>query len=204
MAFITRFSAKLHRLARLALMAVLMLAAVQGHASGIEPQKAVALFTDNRIEVSTRFSIQLSPTLEQALQNGLVLPFQLEFQLTRPRLSAWARQISDWFGPAQSLTLRLAYQTLTRQYRVSTGGLSRNFSPLHEALSALGIVSGWQILQNSDLAQDPSDFAGKIRLRLDLSQLPRPYQLAAIGQADWHLDSPWVDLSVLVAETAQP
>lgn len=203
MAFITRFSAKLLRLARLAAAALFLLAATQSHANGIEPQKAVALFTENRIEVSSRFGIILPPTLEQALQNGLVLPFQLEFQLTKPRLSAWARQLSDWFGPAETLTLRLAYQALTRQYRVSSGGLSRSFTTLNEALSALGIVSGWRILQGSSIAQDHESFAGRIRLRLDLSQLPKPYQLATIGQPDWHLDSPWVDLGILVAEVGQ-
>src|SRR5471030_2823488 len=99
MVFITRFSVKLARLLRLAALAACLLAAPLGHASGIEPQKAVALFTDNRIEISSRFSITLSPALEQALQNGLALPFQFEFQLTKPRMYAWAHQISDWFGP---------------------------------------------------------------------------------------------------------
>ncbi len=205
MVFITRFSAKLARLIRLAVLAVFLLASPLGHASGIDPQKAIALFTDNRIEISSRFSITLSPTLEQALQNGLALPFQLEFQLTRPRMHAWARQISDWFGPTATMTHRLSYQSLTRQYRVNSGGISRSFSSLSEALSVLGIVSGWQVLPDSSIAHDSKEFAGRVRLKLDLSLLPKPYQLAAIGQPEWHLDSPWIELAVTSAqEAAQP
>lgn len=204
MAFITRYFANLLKFARLATLAFVLITAAPCLASGIDSQKAVATFTDNRIEISSRFRIQLSPILEQSLQNGLVLPFQLEFQLTKPRLQAWMRQLSDWFTPTETLTLRLGYQALTRQYRVSSGGLSRTFNSLTDALTAVGIVSGWQVLADSSLAQDPHDFAGRIRLRLDLSQLPKPYQLAAIGQQDWHIGSAWIDLSVVTAEGAQP
>ncbi len=203
MVFITRFSAKLARLVRLLAVATVLLAASHGNASGIETQKAVAIFSENSIEISSRFSITLSPALEQALQNGLVLPFQLEFQLTRPRLQAWTRQLSNWFGPTEIMNLRLSYQSLTHQYRVSSGGLSRSFTSLGEALSALGIASGWKILPGSSLAEDANDFAGRLRLRLDLSKLPKPYQLAAIGQPDRHLESRWADLTVRVAEAEE-
>lgn len=203
MVFITRFSAKLARLVRLLAMAAVLLASSYGNASGIDNQKAVAVFAENSIEISSRFGITLSPALEQALHNGLVLPFQLEFQLTRPRLQAWARQLSNWFGPTETMNLRLSYQTLTHQYRVSSGGLSRSFNSLEEALSVLGIVSGWKILSSSSLADDAKDFAGRLRLRLDLSRLPKPYQLTAIGQPDWHLESRWADLTVRVAETEE-
>lgn len=200
MVFITRFSAKLASLVRLALLAAFLLAAPFGHAGGIEPQKAIAHFADNHIEISSRFSITLSSTLEHALQNGLTLPFQFEFQLTRPRMYAWAYKLSDWFGPAATVTQRLSYHVLTRQYRVNSGGLSRNFSSLAEALSALGIISGWQVLSDSSVVHDSTEFAGRVRLKLDLSQLPKPYQLAAIGQSEWHLDSSWLELTVTTAQ----
>ncbi|MDR3411589.1 MAG: DUF4390 domain-containing protein [Formivibrio sp.] len=187
------------------MLAAFLLAAAQGHASGIEPQKAVAVFSDSHIEISSRFNITLSPALEQALQSGWALPFQFEFQLTRPRIYAWAYQISDWFGPTETFTQRLSYQSLTHQYRVNSGGLSRNFSSLNEALSALGIISGWRVLIDSNVVHDGKDFAGRVRLKLDLSQLPKPYQLAAIGQPEWHLDSPWIDLTVASeSEAVQP
>lgn len=205
MDFITRFSEKLLSLVCPAALAALLLVAPFGHAGSIEPQKAVAQFIENRIEISSRFSITLSPLLEQALQNGLTLPFEFEFILTRPRLYAWAYQISSGFASTETTTQRLAYQALTKQYRVSYGGLTRYFSSLNEALSALGIISGWHILPDSNIAHDYTSFAGKIRLRLDLSQLPKPYQMTAIGQPEWHLDSPWIALSAeQAAETTLP
>lgn len=196
MDFITRFSAKLLRLLRLSALAMLLCVTAQGHASGIESRKTSATFIGNHVELSARFNVTLTPVLEQALQNGLALPFQFEFQLNRPRFRAWARHLADWFSPEESLTQRLSYQSLTRKYRVSTGGISRSFNTLDEALSALGIISGWQILTDSDNSTDHSTFSGRIRMKLDLSQLPKPYQMGAIGQSAWHLESPWANISV--------
>lgn len=205
MVFITRYFARLARHCNAAFMAVLLLVGAYAHADGIEARKAVAHISENRIELSARFAVKLSPTLEQALQNGLQLPFLYEFELTRPRLYAWARQISNGFGPTATLTQSLSYQSLTRKYRVSSGGFSRSFVSLSEALSALGIISGWYVLPDSDLAENGKRFGGRLRLRLDLSQLPKPYQMGAIGQSEWHLDSPWAELAITASdEEGQP
>lgn len=208
MAFITRFFARLVSTFSLAILVIFLIASAPARAGGIDPQKAVAVFSNDRIEIAARFQVNLTPALELALQNGLSLPFKFEFQLTRPRLRAWALQLSDWFEPAASLTQRLSYQPLTRQYRVLTGGvshISRSFNSLNEALAAVGVIGSWQVLPDSSLAHDSENFAGRLRLRLDLSQLPKPYQLAALGNSDWHLDSPWADLSVHdLSEAAQP
>lgn len=200
MAFITRFSAKLHRLIGLAAVAVLFAVSAQAKAGNIDAHKAVAFFSNDRIEISARFSINLPPALESALQNGLALPFEFEFELTRPRLYTMMRY-SLWFGPTASRTQRLSYQPLTRQYRVHTGGLYRNFKTLSEALSAVGIISGWSVLANTSVAEDSGSFAGRLRLKLDLSQLPTPYQMAAIGRSEWSLSSGWADLFVTDQQT---
>lgn len=195
MVFITQFSAKLIKGLRHAVAAACLLAIANSVAAGIQPQKATAQISENTINISARFNVNLTPTLEQALQNGLSLPFTYEFQLVRPRVYAWIRQLSDWLDPSATLTKRLSYHALTRQYRVSQNGLSRNFPTLPEALAALGIIGGWSALDSSAVARKPDDFVGRIRLRLDLSLLPKPYQLAALGQADWRLESAWIDFS---------
>ena len=68
----------------------------------------------------------------------------------------------------------------------------RNFSSLEEALAAIGNLRSWSVLDGSNIA--PDDFAGKLRLKLDLSQLPKAYQLNAIGNEAWQLDSGWSEL----------
>lgn len=205
MVFITQFSARLTKYLRQAVATACLFAMANGMAAGIHAQKAAAQITENSINVSARFNVSLTPSLEQALQNGLSLPFTYEFQLVRPRVYAWIRQLSDWFEPTATQTKRLSYHALTRQYRVSQGGFSRNFATLPEALAALGVIGGWSTLENTSAVRDPADFAGRIRLRLDLSLLPKPYQLAALGQSEWRLESAWTDFSATRSDDgAQP
>lgn len=192
MDFITRFSVKLVKALRHAAAIACFFAAAHCPAAGIVPQRAIAQVTESDIHISARFNVTLTPALEQALQSGLALPFTYEFQLVRPRFYALIRQISDWFDPTATLTKRLSYHALTRQYRVSQEGLSRSFANLPEALTALGVVGGWTVMDNGASIRDPGEFTGRVRLRLNLSLLPKPYQLAALGQSDWRLESAWL------------
>jgi len=93
-------------------------------------------------------------------------------------------------------TIRLAYQPLTRRWRVNivTGlinnsaglraTLNQNYDSLTEALSAVQRLSRWRIADNAEV--DP-DVIHKLEFsfRLDLSQLPRPFQIGVAGQRDW-------------------
>ncbi|WP_432723725.1 DUF4390 domain-containing protein [Jeongeupia wiesaeckerbachi] len=192
MASTTRFSANVLN-AVLALL--LWLAASIAFGDGIRAQSAGASYASNRVELSARFAVTLNPTLENALANGVSLPFVYEFQLTRPRGYALYRQVADWFSPTAELGYRLSYHAISRQYRLHLGSFYRSFTTLDEALSALGVVRGWSVLAGTSIADDKSDFAGKVRLRLDLSQMPKPFQLSTLGQNDWKLESPWVDVA---------
>ncbi len=186
------------RLIKLALfcMAWLLCAAVWGDAGEIKAQKAEASFGDNRIEIAARFDVALSNDLQEALKNGLSLTFVYEFQLTRPRIYSWYKQLSDGFGPNSMLSYQLSYHALTRQYRLHIGSFYRTFQTLNEALAALGIVRNWGVLNDSNIARDHNpDFAGKVRLKLDHSRLPKTYQLTALGHEEWQLESQWIDLA---------
>ncbi|GHD66696.1 hypothetical protein GCM10007350_29300 [Jeongeupia chitinilytica] len=168
--------------------------AVLGEGSNIRAQSAGANYGNNRIELSARFAVSLNPTLESALTNGVSLPFVYEFQLTRPRGYALYRQVADWFSPTAELGYRLSYHAISRQYRLHLGSYYRSFATLDDALSALGVVKGWGVLADTSIADDKSDFAGRVRLRLDLSQMPKPFQLSTLGQGDWKLESAWIDV----------
>ncbi|MFC7419770.1 DUF4390 domain-containing protein [Iodobacter arcticus] len=186
------------RLLMLALLCMgwLLCAWVWADAGDIKAQKAEASFGDNRIEIAAKFDVSLSNDLQEALKNGLSLTFVYEFQLTRPRIYSWYRQVSDGFGPNAMLSYQLSYHALTRQYRLHIGSFYRNFQSVNDALAALGIVRNWGVLNDSSLARDRNtDFAGKVRLKLDRSRLPKTYQLTAFGHEEWQLESPWVELS---------
>ncbi|MBM9887315.1 MULTISPECIES: DUF4390 domain-containing protein [Deefgea] len=190
MVFITRFFQK--RDWQYFIATLLLLCTVYVHAGSIKTLKSEVEFNNNRIELSARYAVVLSPEIESALKNGLSLPFTYDFKLTRPLLYSWYRSMADGFTPNASITYRLSYQPLTRQYRLNTNGLSRNFNTAEEALLALSILRNWSVLEGSEISAD--DFAGKIRFRLDHTQLPKSYQLTALGDEKWLLDSGWQEL----------
>ena len=48
------------------------------------------------------------------------------------------------------------------------------------------MFSRWKIAELGDL--DPeARYSIDFRFRLDVSQLPRPFQIGAVGQADWYI-----------------
>jgi hypothetical protein len=64
--------------------------------------------------------------------------------------------------------------------------LNLNFDSMQEALAAMLRISGWRI---ADAAQIDADATLKVDFRfgLDMSQLPRPFQIGAFGQSDWNV-----------------
>ena len=83
--------------------------------------------------LNATFQIELSPGLEDAVQKGVVLYFQTEFDLTRSR---WY-----WFDEKPALAqrqTRLSYQLLTQQYRIASEGFTFSAQTISEALQAVG------------------------------------------------------------------
>ncbi|WP_348945724.1 DUF4390 domain-containing protein [Chitinibacter sp. FCG-7] len=173
---------------------LLLLLSSQVQAAQIKNLKSEADVIPPRIELFAKYSITLNSDLEDALKNGLTLPFVYEFKLSKPRMYAWYRQVAEGFGPNAQLTQRLSYQPLTKQYRIATGGVARHFASLEEALMALGQIKNWSVLDGSDIAAE--DFAGRLRLRLDSSKLPKTYQVSTIGNTNWQLESGWSDIQL--------
>ncbi len=199
MVFITHFFQK--RNWQHIVATLLLLCTFYVHAGSIKTLKSEVEFSGNRIELSARYNVVLSPEIETALKNGLSLPFTYDFKLTRPLIYSWYRSMADGFTPNASITYRLSYQPLTRQYRLNTNGLSRNFNTSEEALLALAILRNWSVLDGSNIS--PENFAGKIRFRLDHTQLPKSYQLTALGDENWQLDSGWQELQRNASSAAE-
>ena len=131
------------------------------------------------------FAIDFSPRLEEAVSTGLALHFLAEFELSRPR---WY-----WFDEKVvkvSQTWRLTYHALTRQYRLSTGALHQSFASLDEALRVLSRLRNWAVIERDRVAPGES-FEAALRFRLDMTQLPKPFQLEALSNRDWVLGSDW-------------
>jgi len=166
-------------------------------ADTVSARRAEAELVDGQLAISTRFGLKLPSGLNEALVQGIPLTFRLEFELTRPRWTAYVLNVRDWFSPHASISFKLSYQSLTNRYRVSIGSFSTYYSSLNEALRAIGAIQSWRVLNEGALSGDsPDQIAGQVRLVLDISELPKPFQLNALGSPDWTLSSNWTSLDV--------
>lgn len=167
------------------LLCVLMLAfaATVAYAGSIEPKKATLSQSEDGTVLSAEFAIDLGPRLEEAVSRGVPLYFVLEFELTRPRWY-WANE----YIVNRGLTYRLSYTALTRQYRLSTGHLHRNFDTLNEALRVIAHIVDLPVAERGLLKAGETYNAG-VRLALDRNQLPKPFQVDAIANKDWQIDT---------------
>jgi len=178
--------ARAFRLAVLAALAALLWLALPVRADDIEVANARLTATDEGYALDADFEFNLNPRLEDALAKGVPLFFVIEFEAERPRWYWWNERVVQ-----KTLQIRLSYNALTRQYRVSSGGaLSQNFGSLIEAQRAVARVRDWLVLERAQVKPDET-FLIALRMRLDLSQMPKPFQVSAITNRDWVLASDW-------------
>ena len=134
------------------------------------------------------FEVELTRTLEDALNKGLPLHFIVEFELIRPRwytLYLWNKSVLEFEQP-----YRLSYNALTRQYRLSMGALHQNFDTLNDALALMGRLRR-RFLADADMLDAGKVYEAAVRMRLDVTQLPKPFQINALASRDWNLASAW-------------
>ena len=155
-------------------------------AEGIKLKSAELERLDNDWLLNATFQIELTPGLEDAVKKGVVLYFQTEFDLTRSR---WY-----WFDEKPALAqrqTRLSYQPITQQYRIASEGFTFAATSMFEALQAVGSIGGWRVIDNGQI--DPGkSYNAALRMTLDLSKLPKPFQVNALNNRDWNVTSDWV------------
>lgn len=170
----------------LCILIALSLFSAIANAEGIKLKSAELERVDNDWLLNATFKIELSPGLEDAVQKGVVLYFQTEFDVTRSR---WY-----WFDEkpamAQRLT-RLSYQPMTQQYRIASEGFTFSAKTIFEALQAVGSIGGWRVIDGGQIDASKS-YTAALRMTLDLSKLPKPFQVNALNNRDWNVTSDWV------------
>ena len=176
---------------RIALLAgFLILFAAPARADDIEVRDVRLRATDDGLVVDADFLFELTPRLAEVVANGVPLYFSVEFALTRRR---WY-----WFDEnavSKRLQLRLSYHPLSRHYRLSTGLLQQNYPTLEEALNVLRRVRSWQVAERT-IGFSDADYDAALRMRLDTSLLPKPFQLSALTSRELHLESTWTRFTV--------
>ncbi len=169
----------------LCLIATLMLSVAVAHADTITVKSAELLAEDEDYVLNAQFEFSFNPTLEEALQKGISLYFVLEFELGRPRWYWLDEKVAQ-----VSVQYRLSYTPLTRQYRLTSGMLAQQFDSLEEVERILSRVVSRPVVARNALVPGTRYDAG-VRLRLDGTLLPKPFQVNALASRDWTLQSDW-------------
>jgi hypothetical protein len=151
--------------------------------------------TEDGVYLSTVVRFDVPPVVEDALLKGIAVYFVVEADVYRDRWY-W----TDVRVASAARTLRLAYQPLTGRWRVnivpgliaSSSGLratlSQNYETMPEALSAIQRVAHWKIADASEV-EPGEQYMLNLNFWLDLSQLPRPFQIGVAGQKDWTISA---------------
>jgi hypothetical protein len=191
MVFSTPFWKKFDLAALLLAFALAVPAQLLAQTHGIDVRRAVvSTVDDHSLLLEADIDIVLSAPLEDALHKGIPLYFLLEFEMVRSR---WY-----WFNDkavSRQQQYRLQFNALTRQYRIGVGAFYQNFPTLNEALQVMSRVRRREDFEPGALSKGTSYMAG-LRLRLDTSQLPKPFNLNALGSREWNLGSDWMRWTV--------
>jgi len=180
----------MRRLALIFLLMLLTSCASVAFAGSIEAQRASIALNEDSYTLTTEFTIDLGRRLEDVVTHGIPLYFDFEAVLERPR-KYWSNE----HIATLNLTYRLSYHGLTRQYRVSrvaqraqtgSSSLYQSFSSLNEALRVLSRVHALPLVTRQAITPGET-YIARVRLSLDHSQLPKPFQIDAITDSDWRI-----------------
>lgn len=145
---------------------------------------------DDALWLSTQLKFELPPAIEDALQKGIAIFFVAEAELMRERWYWRDKKIAT-----MQRHTRLAYQPLTRRWRVNMASgeitdpvlsLNQNYESLPDALAAVQRIYRWRIADAQDIDPGVPHFV-TFRFQLDLMQLPRPLQIGTLWQSDWSI-----------------
>lgn len=183
----------LWQLRGLLLALVLLFCQTGAHAAEIDIKQASLEAVDDGYRLSAAYSFELNRSLEDALVRGVPLYFTTDVQLTRRRWY-WFDEVSI----SVSRTVRVSFNVLTRQYHASVSGqLQQSFSSLEDAMSLIRRPPRWVIADKNTLKSGDIYNVG-LRMRLDVAQLPKPFQINALNNSDWRLSSDWKEFTFKV------
>ncbi|WP_428100317.1 DUF4390 domain-containing protein [Candidatus Rariloculus sp.] len=137
--------------------------------------------------LNARLELRLSTESREALESGLPINIRVEVEIIHLR-----RFLLDRETAALTQLYRLQYHALLERYtvrNVNSGNLD-TFATLFAALNFLGRVDGLPLIDRALLDPDRR-YDIRLRVLLDMAQLPGPLRLLAFWRRDWSLGSEW-------------
>ena len=186
---IMRFSRKIK-------LAIILLVSAGLNTSVIAENKILVSLLDihqvkNIAYVSFNQRINLTPALFAALEKGIPLQFNVNFQIIEHN-KFWLDQIVLM----KKGTYQIKYKNLIQQYEaININGDKKYFSEIKDGINFIENVKEW----NVGIAVEPiGNLVMSLKVKLDKSSLPKPIQLN-IKDDIWKLQS---DSTVNIIETS--
>jgi Domain of unknown function (DUF4390) len=156
-------------------------------------QQAALVRSEEGLFLTAAVAYEPSASVAEAVARSVPLYFVAQADVMRERWY-WA----DQRVASASRTYRLAYQPLTRRWRVSVAAgagpagnlqyaLHQNHDSLKQALAAVTRLYGWKVA-DADTLTGSGQHHLNFQFKLDMALLPRPFQLGMNAQTDWNID----------------
>ncbi|MFA4912484.1 MAG: DUF4390 domain-containing protein [Comamonadaceae bacterium] len=183
----------------LSCLTVLFALGLPAHAQEVEPaiQRIDLRVEAGRLLVDADVDFPLTSAVRDAAERGLPLYITADLVVGHSRW--W------WFDRTDldtSITWRIVFNALTRQWRVGQGELSFPVSSLDDALNVVRNMRNWNLASTAEFKHD-INYEGQMRVRLDNSLLPRPLQVNALNSSAWSISTPWTPFSFSIGPQTQ-
>ena len=151
-------------------------------------------------DLQAEFNVTLPNRLAE-LARATPIYFVMDWRMTRPRWYWRDARLAQG-----QLFWRLSHNPITQQWRMSPASTTLlndarfaiSYDSLDEALAPLRRIRRDGLVQ-SDALEAGERYELHARLRLDTTQLPKPFQINAITNQDWAIDSGTIVSSVIAA-----
>lgn len=164
----------------LAVSLTVIAAELQVEGVDIERQDGVYL-------LSADIDFRLSDDALEALDNGVPLTFELHVQVRRRGAWVWEASLFDYQARH---TIR--FKPLSERYSIDQpgGGEGNSFVTRPAALAALGTIRDLRLIETDALEPD-EEYQIRLRVALDIDELPLPLRPIAYIKPSWKLESKW-------------
>ncbi|NBQ70832.1 MAG: DUF4390 domain-containing protein, partial [Nitrosomonadaceae bacterium] len=78
-----------------------------------------------------------------------------------------------------------------------------SYSSLKEALQALGRIRDLPLTAKAELKPD-ADYVASLRIWLDLTRMPKPFQVETLGSSQWNLSSDKLEWNMRLPTPGEP
>lgn len=175
------------RLALLLFCAVWLLSVEVAGAAELEIEDVQIELRNTLYLLRGQIDFNLSDDAQEALDNGVPLTFELHILVRRKGAWIWEESLFDY-----QVRHTIRYKPLSERYSIDQPGIgeTNSFVTRDAALAALGKIRDLRLIETKRL--DPSaDYEVRMRVALDIDDLPLPLRPIAYLKPAWKLESRW-------------